>query len=184
LTTSITELPIPAPRPSAPHRPVLRRLVDILPATPATGAPPAVTPTASDPIGPDLAVPDPAAAVVVERVLRAAVEILGGQRPAQQLSAVLRPDLLTYLVSLRLVAGHLKPRLRKVLVLQHAAGALEAVALVTLNTGVRALAARFEQHPDHHASRWRCTALQVRFTTGDLAARRTRRPQAGALSGT
>jgi hypothetical protein len=183
LTTSIAELPFPMPR-----QPVLRRLVDILPATPATGAPPTVTPTAPDPAvsdsaGPDSAGPDPAGAVVVERVLRAAVEILGGQRPAQQLSGVLRPDLLTYLVSLRRVAGHLEPRLRKVLVFQHAAGTLEAVALVTLNTKVRALAARFEQHTDHHASRWQCTALQVRFTAGDLAARRTRRPYAGALSG-
>ena len=179
MTTSIAELPFPMPR-----QPVLRRLADILPATPATSAPPAVTPPAPDPAVSDPARPDPAGAVVVERVLRAAVEILGGQRPAQQLSGVLRPDLLTYLVSLRRVAGHLEPRLRKVLVLQHAAGALEAVALVTLNTGVRALAARFEQHTDHHASRWRCTALQVRFTAGDLAARRTRRPYAGALSGT
>lgn len=179
MTTSIAELPFPMPR-----QPVLRRLVDILPAMPATGAPPTVTPTAPDPAVSDSAGPDPAGAVVVERVLRAAVEILGGQRPAQQLSGVLRPDLLTYLVSLRRVAGHLEPRLRKVLVLQPAAGALEAVALVTLNTGVRALAARFEQHTDHHASRWRCTALQVRFTAGDLAARRTRRPYAGALSGT
>jgi hypothetical protein len=176
LTTSIAELPAPVPHEPAPHRPVLRRLVDLLPATPATDTPlPAVAPAAPDPAG-----LDPAAAIVVERVLRAAVEILGGQRPAQQLSAALRPDLLTYLVSLRRAAGHLEPRLRKVLVLQHAAGSLEAVALVTLNTGVRALAARFEQHPDHHASRWRCTALQMRFTTGDLA---RRRPSAGALSG-
>jgi Family of unknown function (DUF6459) len=174
LTTSIAELPPPVPHQPVPHRPVLRRLVDILPATPAIVTPPAPDPTVPDPTG-----PDPAAVVVVERVLRAAVEILGGQRPAQQLSAVLRPDLLSYLVSLRLAAGHLEPRLRKVLVLQHTGNALEAVALVTLNTGVRALAARFEQHPDHHASRWRCTALQVRFTTGDLAAHRTRRPYAG-----
>jgi hypothetical protein len=56
---------------------------------------------------------------------------------------------------------------RKVLAQQHAADALEAVAIVTLTTGVRALAARFEKHND----RWQCTTLQLRLTTGDLAAR-------------
>jgi len=39
---------------------------------------------------------------------------------------------------------------------------------VTLSTGVRALAARFEKHGD----RWQCTALQLRLTIGDLKARR------------
>ncbi|HWR48766.1 MAG TPA: Rv3235 family protein [Pseudonocardiaceae bacterium] len=159
MTTSIAE-----PRPQLPHRPVLRRLVDILPAAaPATSEPP--PPTA-------LPVPDPAASVLAERVLRAAVEILSGRRPAQQLSTVLRPDLLTYLVSLQVAAGHLEPRMRKVLAQQHAAGTLEAVALVTLNTGVRALAARFDKHVDDHGSRWQCTALQLRLTAGDMRARR------------
>jgi hypothetical protein len=157
LTTSIAE-----PRPQLPRQPVLRRLVDILPAAvPATPAPPTALPA-----------PDPAASVLAERVLRAAVEILGGRRPAQQLSAVLPPDLLTYLVSLQVAAGHLEPRMRKVLAQQYAAGALEAVALVTLNTGVRALAARFEKHLDDHSSRWRCTALQLRLTAGDMRVRR------------
>ncbi|MGH3781859.1 MAG: Rv3235 family protein [Pseudonocardiaceae bacterium] len=162
MTTSIAE-----PCVQLPHRPVLRRLVDILPVSkPAT-----ITLSPA----PALAAADPAASVLVERVLRAAVEVLGGLRPARQLSAVLGPDLLAYLVSLRGSAGHLEPRLRKVLPQQHAGGALEAVALVTLNTGVRALAARFEKH----GSRWQCTAFQLHLTTGDLAARpgrRTRRP--------
>ncbi|MBV9162134.1 MAG: hypothetical protein JO309_03730 [Pseudonocardiales bacterium] len=166
MTTSIAE-----PRPHLPHRPVLRRLVDILPAAaPATPEPPPVT---------ALPVPDPAASVLAERVLRAAVEILGGRRSAQQLSAVLRSDVLTYLVSLQAAAGHLEPRMRKVLAQQNAAGVMEAVGLVTLNTGVRALAARFEKRVDNHGSRWQCTALQLRLTSGDLATRRgrqTRRP--------
>jgi hypothetical protein len=155
LTTSIAE-----PRPPLTRQPVLRRLVDILPvpALVTVGPPPATV----------LSATDPAASVLAERVLRAAVEILGGRRAAQQLSAVLRPDLLTYLVSLQLAAGHLTPRVHKVLAQQHAGGVLEAVALVTLNTGVRALAARFEKH----GSRWQCTALQMRLTTGDLKARR------------
>jgi hypothetical protein len=159
LTTSIAE-----PR---PHLPVLRRLVDILPAaSPATVTlPPATAPPATD----------PAASVLAQRVLRAAVEILGGRRPARQLSAVLGPDLLAYLMSLQVTAGHLEPRVGKVLAQQHPGGILEAVALVTLNTGVRALAARFEKHGD----RWQCTALQLRLTAGDLATprgRRIRRP--------
>jgi len=110
------------------------------------------------------------ASVAAERVLRAAVEILRGRRPAKQLSAVLSPDLLTYLVSLQVTAGHLQPRVRKVLAQQHAGGALEAVALVTLSTGVRALAARF----DKHDCRWQCTALQLHLTPGDLATHRGR----------
>ncbi|HEX4102697.1 MAG: Rv3235 family protein [Pseudonocardiaceae bacterium] len=144
--------------PELPQRPVLRRLVDVLPAaTPATVTLPPAT---------ALAAADPAAAVLAERVLRAAVEILGGRRPARQLSAVLGPDLLRYLVSLQMTAGHLKPRMHRVFVQHHAGGATEAVALVTLTTGVRALAARF----DKHGSRWQCTALQLRLTSGDLKA--------------
>ncbi|MGB6226906.1 MAG: Rv3235 family protein, partial [Pseudonocardiaceae bacterium] len=92
--------------PELPQRPVLRRLVDVLPAaTPATVTLPPAT---------ALAAADPAAAVLAERVLRAAVEILGGRRPARQLSAVLGPDLLRYLVSLQMTAGHLKPRMHRV----------------------------------------------------------------------
>jgi hypothetical protein len=148
---------------------VLRRLVDILP-TAATPAPATVT------LQPATApATDPAASVLAHRVLRAAVEILGGRRQARQLAAVLGPDLLTYLVSLQVTAGHLEPRVGKVLAQQHPGGVLEAVALVTLTTGVRALAARFEKH----GSRWQCTALQLRLTTGDLATRpgrRIRRP--------
>jgi Family of unknown function (DUF6459) len=140
--------------------------VDILPAAaPATLEPLPVT---------TLPAPDPAASVLAERVLRAAVEILGGRRPAQQLSGVLRPELLTYLMSLQVTAAQLSPRMRKVLTQQHTADTLEAVALVTLSTGVRALAARFDKF-DKDGNRWRCTALQLRFTAGDLATRRTRR---------
>lgn len=155
MTTSIAEL--------HPQRPVLRRLIDILPATaPVTAEPP-----------PALALPatDPAAPMLAERVLRAVVEILRGQRTARQLSWVLRPDVLKSLATLQDVAGHLQPRVRKVFAQQHAAGALEAVAVVTLNTGVRALAARFDKHSD----RWQCTALQLRLTAGDLATRRPSR---------
>jgi hypothetical protein len=110
--------------------------------------------------------------VQVERVMRAAVEIIGGRRPARQLSAVLRPELLTYLIALQAAAGHLQPRVHKVFARQPGAGALEAVALVSLSTGVRALAARFEIRPGDPGARWRCTALQLRLTPGDMAVRR------------
>ena len=159
MTTSIAE-----PRPRLPHRPVLRRLVDILPvAAPATLEPPPAT---------TLPAVDPAAPILAERVLRAAVEILGGRRRAHQLAAVLRPDLQTYLGSLQVATEHLQPRVRKVLIQQPAASAVEAVALVTLSTGVRALAARFDKQLD---GRWQCTALQLRLTNGDLATRRGHR---------
>ena len=102
----------------------------------------------------------------------------GGRRPAGQLAAVLRPDLLTYLVGPRSAAGHLQPRLRRVLTQRQSTGALEAVALLTLNTGVPALAGPFEPLPGGSGNRWRCTALQLRLTSGDLAAhRRSRDPR-------
>lgn len=150
--------------PQRSQRPVLRRLVDILPTTaPAVAEPPpAATPPATAPPA-----TDPAALVLADRVLRAVVEILRGRRTARQLSTVLRPDVLDYLASLQETAGHLQPRVRRVLAQQHAVDALEAVAVVTLSTGVRALAARFDKHSD----RWQCTALQLRLTAGDLAAR-------------
>jgi hypothetical protein len=154
LTTSIAE-----PR---PQRPVLRRLVDILPVAPATAEAPPVT---------ALPTIDPAAPALADRVLRAAVEILRGQRTARQLSTVLRPEVLDYLASLQDTAGHLQPRVCKVVAQQHTTNALEVVAVVRLVTGVRALAARFDKHGD----RWQCTALQLRLTAGDLAARTPRR---------
>lgn len=167
MTGSITE-------PCCPHlpsRPVLRRLADILP-TPPAAVPQAATavPPASPPA------PDPTAPAQVERVLRAVVEILGGRRPARQLSAVLRPDLLAHLVTLQAVARHLQPRVHKVFARQQGAGTLEAVVLVTVRTGVRALAARFERPPNGTDTRWRCTALQLRLTAGDLAVRHRGRP--------
>jgi hypothetical protein len=149
---------------------VLRRLVDILPrVAPALPDPPPEAPPAAD----------PGASVVVERVLRAAVEVLDGRRPAQQLSAVLRPDVLAHLITLQEVVGRLKPRMLRVLTRPQTPGILEAVAVVALSTGVRALAARFEEHVDDGERRWRCTALQLRLTAGDVAIRRdprTRRP--------
>ncbi|HJT02349.1 MAG TPA: Rv3235 family protein [Pseudonocardiaceae bacterium] len=150
LTTSIVE--------PHPQRPVLRRLVDILPdPTTAMAEPPPAT---------ALPATDPAAPIVAERVLRAVVERLRGRRAARQLSTILRPDVLAYLASLQDTAGPLQPRVRKVFAQQHAVDAVEAVAVVTLTTGVRALAARFERHSD----RWQCTTLQLRLTAGDLAA--------------
>lgn len=169
MTTSIAES-----RPQQTHRPVLRRLIDILPtAVPISCEPPLVTtlPTA-----------DPAAAVLAERVLRAMVEALHGRRPTHQLSGMLCPDVLDHVIALKKMTGHLKPQVHKVLTHPQAPGVLEAVAVVTLSTGVRALAARFEEHTDNGQRRWRCTALQLRLTAGDMATRpgrqshRPRRP--------
>jgi hypothetical protein len=118
---------------------------------------------------------DPTASILAERVLRAVVETIGGRRPAQQLSTMLRPDLLTSLASLQAMAAPLQPRVRKVVTRHQGPGVMEAVAVVTLSTGVRALAARFEKHLDDHGARWRCTALQLRLTAGDLASHRRHR---------
>lgn len=171
MTTGIAE---PQQQPS--HRPVLRRLVDILPAeVPMTCEPPqlAVAPTV-----------DPAASIRAERVLRAMVEILGGQRSARQLATVLCPDVLVQFVALREKAGHLQPRVHKVLVHPQAPGVVEAVAVVIMTTGVRALAARFEQHIHDERHRWQCTALQLRLTAGDLRrGHQPRRPRRGTREG-
>lgn len=158
MTGSIAE-----PRPYPQHRPVLRRLSEILP-PPAAPAPRALRPAPAQ--------PDPAAPAQVAHVLRAAVEIIGGRRPARQLASVLRPDLLDHLVRLHQAAGHLQPRVRKVLARQQGAATLEAVVLVTMSTGVRALAARFDREQGTDGARWRCTALQLRLTGGDMAVRR------------
>lgn len=159
MTGSIAE-----PRPHYPHGPVLRRLADILP----TAVPD--TETQPEPVAEH--VPDPTAPAQVERMLRAAVETIGGRRPARQLAGIMRPELLNYLVSLQAAAGPLQPRVHKVLAGHQGPGVLEAVALVALRTGVRAMAARFEEHTEATGSRWRCTALQLRLTAGDVAARR------------
>jgi hypothetical protein len=112
-------------------------------------------------------------------VLRAAVEILGGRRSAHQLSTMVRPDVLAQLITQQEVARHLTPQIHKVMAHPQPPGALEAVAVVTLSTGVRALAARFEEHLNGGRRQWQCTALQLRLTAGDLAThprRRSRRP--------
>lgn len=159
VTTSIAE-----PCPQRPQRPVLRRLADILPVrAPATPEPLPIS---------ALPAPDPAASILAERVLRAVVETIGGRRPAQQLSTMLRPDLLASLTSLQATAAPLQPRVRKVVARPQGPGVVEAVAVVTLSTGVRALAARFEKPLNDQSARWRCTALQLRLTTGDLTSRR------------
>ncbi|MGH3979078.1 MAG: Rv3235 family protein [Pseudonocardiaceae bacterium] len=154
------------PPPAPPWRPVLRPLADILPATPPPGIElPAQEPASLHPV-------DPLAPAMAERVLRAAVEIMDGRRPVRQLAPVLRPELLTYLAGLRTVAGHLGPRLHVVRSQQPAPWVLEAVAVVALRTGVRALAARFEARMDERGAQWRCTKLHLPLTRGDTAARR------------
>lgn len=164
MSTTIAE-----PRPQQSHRPVLRRLIDILPtAAPVAFEPPAAT---------ALPAPDPTALLRAERVLRAAVEALGSRRPAHQLSVLLRPDVLTHLIALQEKAGYLNPRVHKVLVHPQGPGVLEAVAVVILRTGVRALAARFEEEVNDDGRRWQCTALQMRLTAGDMATREGRRPR-------
>ncbi|MGH3769595.1 MAG: Rv3235 family protein [Pseudonocardiaceae bacterium] len=164
MTTSIA---VPCPLPS--HRPVLRRLVDILPAiAPATPEPLRATAPPAD---------DPAASLLAERVVRAMVETLGGRRPTRQLATMLRPDLLASLASLQVTAEPLQPRVRKVVARPQSPGVVEAVAVVTLSTGVRALAARFEKPMEDQGARWQCTALQLRLTAGDLAARHRCQPR-------
>jgi Family of unknown function (DUF6459) len=169
LTTSIAE-----PRPQQSCRPVLRRLIDILPAeVPVSYEPPRVT---------TLPVADPAAAILAERVLRATVEALHGRRSISQLSTMLCPDVLDHVITLKKMTGHLKPHLHKVLAHPQAPGVLETVAVVKLSTGVRALAARFEECADDDRRRWRCTALQLRLTAGDLATLQGHQPRRGPRS--
>ena len=112
---------------------------------------------------------------MAERVLRCAVEIVGGRRPAHQLTAVLHPALLNYLTGLHGAAGHLRPRMHTVHSQQPAPGVLEAAAVLVLRTGVRALHARFERPPGTPSARWRCTVLHVALTRGDVGSHRGHR---------
>ncbi len=143
-----------------PRRPVLRPLAEVLPDLVA----PVTAPVPALPAPPP---PDPRAHVMAERVLRCAVEIVGGRRPAHQLAPVLCPALLDYLAALHGAAGHLRPRVRTVHTQQPTPGVLEAAAVVVLSTGVRALSARFER-PSGPDARWRCTVLHIALTRGDL----------------
>jgi len=148
------------------RRPALRPLADVLP---DLGTPP-VALAAVLPAPPQ---PDPHARAMADRVLRAAVEIVGGRRPPHQLASVLRPVLLDYVIGLRRAGiPHLRPRVRSVHSQQPVPGALEATAVVVLHTGVRALCARFEQVT---ATRWRCTVLHLTLTRGDLTIHRGQR---------
>ncbi len=148
-----------------PRRPVLRPLTEVLPGLVAPVTAPARLPQAPP-------LPDPQAHAMAERVLRCAVEIVGGRRPAHQLTAVLHPALLNYLTGLHGAAGHLRPRMHSVHSQQPAPGVLEAAAVLVLRTGVRALHARFERPPGTPNARWRCTVLHVALTRGDVGSHR------------
>ena len=151
-----------------PRRPVLRPLTEVLPGLVAPAPPDPQAPAPAPPAPP----PDPHAHAMAERVLRCAVEIIGGRRPAHQLTAVLHPVLLDYLTGLHGAAGHLRPRVHTVHSQQPAPGVLEAAAVLVLRTGVRALHARFERPPGTPNARWRCTVLHVALTRGDVGSRR------------
>ena len=151
-----------------PRRPVLRPLTEVLPGLVAPAPPDPQAPAPAPPAPP----PDPHAHAMAERVLRCAVEIVGGRRPAHQLTAVLHPVLLDYLTRLHGAAGHLRPRVHTVHSQQPAPGVLEAAAVVVLRTGVRALHARFERPPGTPSARWRCTVLHVALTRGDVGSHR------------
>ncbi len=151
-----------------PRRPVLRPLTEVLPGLVAPAPPDPLAPTPAPPAPP----PDPHAHAMAERVLRCAVEIVGGRRPAHQLTAVLHPVLLDYLTGLHGAAGHLRPRVHTVHSQQPAPGVLEAAAVLVLRTGVRALHARFERPPGTPSARWRCTVLHVALTRGDVGSHR------------
>jgi hypothetical protein len=165
MTISIIEPTAPA------TRPVLRRLAEVLAEHAASGT------DATGTAGSDAAGPEPAslhridrtAPAMAARVLRAAIEIVCGRRPAEQLAAVLRDDQRTYLVGLRAAAGRLRPYVQSVHSQQPSPGVLEATAVVVLRTGVRALSARFEAQIDTGGARWQCTALHLPLTRGDVA---------------
>lgn len=173
MTSSIAE-------PTAPTaRPVLRRLTEVLAAQAATDADPVAAGTdATATTDSDTAHTEPAslhrfdraAPAMADRVLRAAIEIVCGRRPVEQLATVLRDDQRNYLIGLRAATGKLRPRVRSVHSQQPSPGVLEANAVIVLRTGVRALSARFEVQIGTGGARWQCTALHLPLTRGDVAA--------------
>lgn len=146
-----------------PSGPVLRPLAEVLPAAVEP------EPTGERPDGAQQ--PDSRGPALAESVLRAAVEFIAGHRPARQLATILAPHVMTHLTGLRSAAGALRPRVQVVRSQQPVPGAVEATAVVRLRTGTRAVSARFELREQH----WRCVALHLPLTRGDLvAARRAR----------
>lgn len=180
--SAIHPVPItPAAGRSAPATPSVRRLAAVPDAV--NSSPPPLPPVASPAPGP----PTPGDAAEARRVLRiasenrevcaitrgtvqAAIEVLAGTRPVQQLSRRLDQRCLASLqhraaLTRRLAAGtsptagrlHRNPGVRSVRACEVAAGIYEASAVVVDELRVRAVAVRLERSNQV----WRITALEI-----------------------
>lgn len=150
-----------------PRRPVLRPLTEVLPGLVAPAPPDPQAPAPAPPAPP----PDPHAHAMAERVLRCAVEIVGGRRPAHQLTAVLHPVLLDYLTGLHGAAGHLRPRVHTVHSQQPAPGCSRPLPCWCYGPGCARCTPASSGLPAPR-TRWRCTVLHVALTRGDVGSRR------------
>ena len=171
----------PASEPPVPAVPPARRLAAVPPtvSTPPHATPGNVRPTADRPTPGESVQSQPSLRAVDETreicaitrgTVQAAIEVLAGTRPLQQLSRRLDPRCLASLqhraaLTRRLAAGsaptagrlHRNPTVRSVRACEVAAGIYEASAVVVDELRVRAVAVRLERSNQV----WRITALEI-----------------------
>ena len=132
-----------------------------VPATPARGPAPD-RPTLHEP-GPDERAADDEALRRAHAVLRLALEVLDGRRPAAHLVAHVAPPALRYVRAAARPDSRPAPtpsRLTSLRVCRPRARVAEVAAVCKVDGRIRALAARFERSGDA-PSGWRCTVLRL-----------------------
>jgi hypothetical protein len=157
---------VPEPRPSTTPLPLVRRAPSLEPPTEDLRAPLRLVPRRAEPARtspqpPSRPVPlpvDPAATVLVSRILALALEVRDGRRSPQQLRTLLTPALVQMVTTRARQAvgsGHRPGRLRPVHVQAVTPTVVEANGVVRRERDSHAVAARLELV----GRTWRCTAL-------------------------
>lgn len=122
---------------------------------PVASGPVACAPVASGPVATHAE-----ARRAVARVLRVALEVLDGRRPATQLAGHADPSVLRcWRVAAQQRRVRSPARARRMRLCQPRPGVAEVALVCDLDGTVRAIAARFEHTPARAG--WRCTALRL-----------------------
>lgn len=144
--------------PSGPRLRLIRYEPD--PGEPPPAGPPRPTPLVAPPVW-EPEETERAARPAAARVLRLALEVLDGRRPASQLAAHLEPRALRYWrAALPASRPAVPSRLLRLVLCVPATGVAEVAAVCRIGGRVRALAARFEQ-AGADRTRWRCTVVRL-----------------------
>ena len=144
--------------PSGPRLRLIRYAPE--PGQPPLPAPPRPIPVVAPPTW-ETEETERAARLAAVRVLRLALEVLDGRRPATQLAAHLEPRAVRYWrAALPASRPALPSRLLRLVLCVPAAGVAEVAAVCRIGGRVRALATRFEQ-VEAEPTRWRCTVIRL-----------------------